>query len=199
MVELIDLYPTLCDMVGLPIPNHCQGRSFRKLVKDPEVGHRYDAYSSYPAYESTGHSIRFKNYRYTEWRDINEVVKANVLTDLTADPGEETNVKDSKSYVAALAYTKERLQVRINQALESSYAKENEKSLPPVVSLALDHQQIGQKIRGFGVPLPFGEQTLRITQCKMPLSNWVHKFYGFKGRSKRMEIANIPEMSSKEP
>ena len=155
LVELIDLYPTLCDLVGLPIPNHCQGRSFRKLIKDPEVGHRYDAYSSYPAYESTGHSIRFKNYRYTEWRDIHGVVKANVLTDLTADPGEETNVKDSKSYVAALAYAKERLQVRINQALESSYAKKNEKSLPPVVSLALDHQKIGQKIRGFGGSIAF--------------------------------------------
>ncbi|MCH1438924.1 MAG: sulfatase-like hydrolase/transferase, partial [Rubripirellula sp.] len=47
LVELIDLYPTLCDLTGTPVPDHCQGRSFRKLLTEPEAGHRYDAYSSY--------------------------------------------------------------------------------------------------------------------------------------------------------
>ena len=28
LVELIDLYPSLCELAGLPIPTHCQGRSF---------------------------------------------------------------------------------------------------------------------------------------------------------------------------
>ncbi|MEK9773563.1 MAG: sulfatase, partial [Opitutae bacterium] len=67
LVELIDLYPTLCDLAGIPIPTHCQGRSFRGLLEEPESGHRLDAYSSYPAHKVMGHSIRFKNYRYTEW------------------------------------------------------------------------------------------------------------------------------------
>ena len=117
LVELIDLYPTLCEMTGLSIPRHCQGRSFKHLLEDPLAGHRYEAYSSYPAHKTMGHSIRFKNYRYTEWRDQQGEVKASVLTDLADDPGEETNVRDDPGHATALAYGKERLQVRINQAL----------------------------------------------------------------------------------
>ena len=29
LVELIDLYPTLCDLTGIQIPSHCQGPQFR--------------------------------------------------------------------------------------------------------------------------------------------------------------------------
>ncbi|MEL0099208.1 MAG: sulfatase, partial [Opitutae bacterium] len=155
LIELIDLYPTLCDFAGLPIPQHCQGRSFRRLLKDPEAGHRYDAYSSYPAHQSMGHSIRFKNYRYTEWRDAQGEVKANVLTDLAADPGEETNVKDAPDHADALSYGMERLQVRINQALESSYSKEKKEFSPSVVKISVDHEKVAQEIRGFGGSIAF--------------------------------------------
>jgi iduronate 2-sulfatase len=33
LVELIDLYPTLCDLTGIETPAHCQGRSFRGLLE----------------------------------------------------------------------------------------------------------------------------------------------------------------------
>ena len=62
LVELIDLYPTLCNLTGIETPDHCQGRSFHGLLDNPESGHRYAAYSSYPAWKSLGHSIRFKNF-----------------------------------------------------------------------------------------------------------------------------------------
>ena len=34
LVELIDLYPTLCELTGLPVPEHCQGRSFKTLLSE---------------------------------------------------------------------------------------------------------------------------------------------------------------------
>ena len=116
LVELIDLYPTLCDLTGTPVPDHCQGRSFRKLLTEPEAGHRYDAYSSYPAYKMLGHSLRFGNYRYTEWRDDAEQVKARVLTNLKNDPGEVTNLVDDPKHADALARAEERLSLRIDMA-----------------------------------------------------------------------------------
>ena len=116
LVELIDLYPTLCDLTGVPVPEHCQGRSFRALLAEPESGHRYDAYSSYPAYKMLGHSLRFGNYRYTEWRDDAEQVKARVLTNLKSDPGEVANLVDDPKHADALARGEERLALRIEQA-----------------------------------------------------------------------------------
>ncbi len=123
LVELIDIYPTLCDMADIPIPDHVQGRSFRKLLSDPEAGHRIEAYSSYPAGKTTGHSIRISKYRYTEWRDNKSgEVTAKVLTDLDADPGEETNVISKPRHAKALGKAQKRLELRINQALQSKKA-----------------------------------------------------------------------------
>ena len=54
-----------------------------------------------------GHSIRFKNFRYTEWRDVanGKLVKDGVLTDLVADQ-EETNLAKDEEHVETLAYAK---------------------------------------------------------------------------------------------
>ncbi|MCH2179854.1 MAG: glycoside hydrolase family 3 C-terminal domain-containing protein [Mariniblastus sp.] len=157
LVELIDLYPTLCDLTGSPIPAHCQGRSFRALLEDPQVGHRLDAYSSYPAHNKLGHSIRFKTFRYTEWRDeaTDQVVKARVLTDLAADPGEETNLVDDEEYADILAYAEERLQLRIDQAKQVTV--ETASVAPREITLDLDvsADRRRQKIDGFGGSIAF--------------------------------------------
>ena len=98
LVELIDLYPTLCDLTGIETPGHCQGKSFKGLLADPESGHRTFAYSSYPARKDMGHSVRFGNFRYTEWHQPDGTVKAKVLTNLKKDPGEVTNSIDDPAY-----------------------------------------------------------------------------------------------------
>ncbi|MEM6471815.1 MAG: sulfatase [Planctomycetota bacterium] len=99
LVELIDLYPTLCDLCGLHQPPHLQGRSFATVLGNPDSKHRDFAYSSYPHsdWESKrrviGHSIRSERVRYTEWWDAkNDEVIARVATDIEADPGETTNL-----------------------------------------------------------------------------------------------------------
>ena len=117
LVELIDQYPTLCELTGIDTPRHCQGRSFAKLFDDTKAVHRKSAYSSYPARKEIGHSIRFDNYRYTEWRPKNGgSATAAVLTDLAADPGEVTNVIDSADHSKALEQAKRILKERVRQA-----------------------------------------------------------------------------------
>jgi iduronate 2-sulfatase len=48
IVELLDLYPTLCELAGLPIPAHCQGQSFRKILDDPQYQGKNVAVSQFP-------------------------------------------------------------------------------------------------------------------------------------------------------
>jgi len=68
LVELVGLYPTLCDLAGLPKPRHLQGASFAKLLDRPELTLRRTALSQYPRGDLMGYSVRTEHYRYTEWR-----------------------------------------------------------------------------------------------------------------------------------
>ena len=122
LVELIDLYPTLCDLTGISTPRHCQGRSFSKLLQDPNEGHRWATYSSYPHGNKIGHSIRFGNYRYTEWHT--KAGGANtgqhVLTDLQNDPGEVTNIANDPEHAKALDRARDLLAKRVKLALRAN-------------------------------------------------------------------------------
>ncbi len=108
LVELIDLYPTLCELVEIPLPSHLQGRSIAPILRDPSVKVRDSAYSSYPArvgkVTTIGHSIRTANHRYTQWWNKNDAksVVAAVATDLTADPGETTTLSDNDLLLSKL-------------------------------------------------------------------------------------------------
>ena len=158
VVELIDLYPTLCDLTDIQTPSHCQGRSFRGLLEDPDSGHRYSAYSSYPAWKSIGHSIRMKNFRYTEWfHDDTHKLRAQVLTDLQQDPGEESNCINNPAYSEALATVQKELHKRIMAAdpQNNSPPPEIREAEPTTVEIDLSNAQKRQKIDGFGGSVAF--------------------------------------------
>ena len=155
LVELIDLYPTLCELTGIPIPQHCQGRSFKNLIKDPEANHRLDAYSSYPALKNMGHSIRFKNYRYTEWRDPKDKTVAQVLTDLKSDPGEITNCINNANYAEDLAYAKKRLNLRINESCKPKFSNESKSAQKQFIQINPTPENLRQSIDGFGGSIAF--------------------------------------------
>ncbi|MEM7015580.1 MAG: sulfatase, partial [Verrucomicrobiota bacterium] len=48
LVELLDIYPTLCDLAGLPTPDHLAGKSFAPLLGDPNQPWKTMAVSQYP-------------------------------------------------------------------------------------------------------------------------------------------------------
>ena len=96
LVELVDLYPTLADVCGLPQREHLQGLSLTRVLDDPEaqaheaaltVGH---ARGKRPKGEQfLGHSIRTPRFRYTEWAGGKYGVE---LYDYQSDPIEQHNL-----------------------------------------------------------------------------------------------------------
>ena len=98
----------------------------------------------------TGHSIRFKNYRYTEWLEEDGKSVASVLTDLAADPGEQTNVKNDPTHMEGLVLAKERLQIRIKEAKRSDYLPLKDATPDLTLQVSPNHDQVKQKIEGCG-------------------------------------------------
>jgi iduronate 2-sulfatase len=97
LVELIDLYPTLCELAGLAVPDRCEGESLVPLLRDAEAPWRGHALSQYKRPRQTGgdimgYSVKVPEGRYTEW--INEDTMEPVAIefyDHVKDPQENRN------------------------------------------------------------------------------------------------------------
>lgn len=97
IVELIDLYPTLVDLCGLPIPSTLPGKSLKPVIEVPSAKHKGFALSQYPRGNLMGYSIRNDRYRYTIWVKKGKAeMKAayEELYDLELDPFETINIID---------------------------------------------------------------------------------------------------------
>jgi uncharacterized sulfatase len=102
LVEMVDIYPTIVDLCGLPPPKHLFGYSLKRLLENPKEKVRVAAltqvsrYSGKPSQETVrGYSIRTDRYRYTEWNGGKEGVE---LYDHSTDPGEFTNQVENREY-----------------------------------------------------------------------------------------------------
>ena len=49
LVELVDIYPTLCELADLPCPDHIVGKSFAPLIEDPDQDWKEFALSQFPS------------------------------------------------------------------------------------------------------------------------------------------------------
>lgn len=95
-VELLDLYPTLVDLTGLPAKLDLQGASLRPLLDAPRRAWNRPAYSQIPG----GRTVRTDRWRYTEW----EAGRLGVsLYDMVADPKELKNLAGDPKHAAVVA------------------------------------------------------------------------------------------------
>ena len=100
LAEFVDIYPTLADACGLPIPTGLDGVSLRPILDDPGVVVRDVAISQYPrggrdtgGRPLMGYSIRDSRWRLTLWRDRSDgTIVERELYDEQDDPHETVNV-----------------------------------------------------------------------------------------------------------
>ncbi len=83
-VDFMTIYPTLCDLAGIPIPSHVEGRSIRALLADPKA--RWDT-PAMTTYKINNHAVRSEGWRYIRYADGGEE-----LYDEAQDPYEWTNL-----------------------------------------------------------------------------------------------------------
>ncbi|MFP4058336.1 MAG: sulfatase [Candidatus Brocadiia bacterium] len=103
LVEFVDIYPTLCEAAGLPLPDHLEGTSMRPLLEDPQRPWKTAAFSQYPRGQVMGYTMRTDRYRYTAWihRKTKKVV-ARELYDHQAGPLETVNLAGRPEHKATV-------------------------------------------------------------------------------------------------
>jgi iduronate 2-sulfatase len=122
LVELVDIYPTLCDMAGLPKPGHLHGRSFAEILSEPSRAFRSEALSEYSRGGADGFSIRTATHRYTEWTDRKSgKIVARELYEHRKDPDENWNVANQSANNSLIIKLSQRVAER-----RRNYEKTNE-------------------------------------------------------------------------
>ncbi len=101
LVETVDIYPTLCTLAGLPVPEGLDGSSFAKLLEDPAAPTKDAVLHVYPRGKRLGRAVRTKRYRLVEWKTpgADPSTAEFELYDYETDPGENKNLANEKPEV----------------------------------------------------------------------------------------------------
>ncbi|HEY1067211.1 MAG TPA: sulfatase [Pirellulales bacterium] len=100
-VDFMSLYPTICDLCGLPTPETSEGVSLRPLLADPTAAWDRPAITTHGR---NNHAVRNERFRYIRYADGSEE-----LYDHEADPYEWTNLASDEKYAAEKAKLAESL------------------------------------------------------------------------------------------
>jgi len=90
--ELLSIYPTLCDLCGIPVPDQLQGVSLTPLLRNTAADWDRVALTTHGA---GNHAVRDDRYRLIHYRDGSEE-----LYDLQDDPHEWTNQAGNPQFSA---------------------------------------------------------------------------------------------------
>lgn len=103
LVELVDLYPTLSQLAGLPENPGLEGTSFAPLLQNPQQPWKQAAFSEYlrrgPG-NIKGRSIRTSRWRYTEWSNPKGEDLGRELYDYQSDPLETASLAGKPEHAA---------------------------------------------------------------------------------------------------
>jgi arylsulfatase A-like enzyme len=106
VVQYLDVYPTLLDLCGLPLPEFLEGVSLAPLLKNPQAPWDRPAYTVQTRGWSLGRSIRTERWRYTEWDTAGN---SRALFDHDADPHELRNLALDPAHAKTVARLREQL------------------------------------------------------------------------------------------
>ena len=106
IVELVDMYPTLADLVGLDVPEDVQGKSLVPILKDHSVSVKHGALSF-----NKGVSLRTSRWHYMRYTD-----QTKELYDMKKDRGQFVNLAKNREFADILKELDDTLDARLKVA-----------------------------------------------------------------------------------
>ncbi|MGD9721164.1 MAG: sulfatase [Pirellulales bacterium] len=100
IVELVDVYPTLVELCGLPTVSGLQGASLAPLLRNPAAEWQRPAFTQVVHEEAVGRSVRTPRWRYTEWNGGRQGAE---LYDHDTDPREYVNLANDPEWATLRA------------------------------------------------------------------------------------------------
>lgn len=115
--ELIDLYPTVAELCGLPVPERLQGKSLVPTLTDPSHSVRDAAFC-----------VNYKSYllRTDRWAFIQHGKTGELgmqLYDMHNDPGQYTNLAKDPDHADVISEFQQRLAVKLAEVRDNDLGK----------------------------------------------------------------------------
>jgi len=101
---LFDIYPTLCDLLGVPVPETVEGKSLAPAMRDPDNMIRDTLYLGYKEYQRCVRDGRYKLIEY-----VVEGQRTTQLFDVDRDPWELHNLAGEANYAGHVARLRKEL------------------------------------------------------------------------------------------
>lgn len=112
LAYLYDIYPTLCDLAGLPVPETVEFKSLKHVIDAPRTPHRTHIYTAFMSWQR---AIRDGRHKLIEYRV--DGTRQTQLFDLNQDPDELENLAASPGHQTILATLRAQLKterIRLN-------------------------------------------------------------------------------------
>ncbi|PWG06645.1 sulfatase [Polaribacter aquimarinus] len=110
MVESVDIYPTICDLANIKVPDYIMGKSFTSVLDDPKQSFRENVYARFKKADA----IVNQDFTYSLFENGEEMLYNRKL-----DPAENKNVVADTNYKKVLQEMRNALKRKQKQA--SSY------------------------------------------------------------------------------
>jgi len=119
LAQLVDLFPTLCELTGAPIPESVEGKSLVPVLRNPAAMVNDTAFSYVQGGHHALHTDRWAFMRYTDGSEE--------LYDMDTDPGQFTNLSKQPAHAATLAKLRQQVDQRMKSPSASSGKKRRAK------------------------------------------------------------------------
>lgn len=105
LVEAVDYYPTLVELAGLAVPEHCVGKSFAGILDDPAKEIRDEIYCM----KGKAHLLRTAAFAYMSYPEDEEE-----LYDMVGDPKQYVNLAGKPAAAGVLEEMRGRLERKLD-------------------------------------------------------------------------------------
>ena len=118
LTELLDLYPSISKLCGLPVPARLQGKDISGMLDDPSVEVREAAFSV------NGRGFLLRSHRWAYIQYGRDGSRGAELFDMESDPHQYTNLVDSEDHAEVVAEFRSAMDAKMKVVLTNDLGLE---------------------------------------------------------------------------